>query len=86
MKITVDLNAVVPRAVIDTVNEMDYPQKYIELSSDANEFMKQLKSHINEYSDEFSEILRHQLIVRATEKVAVDLKNKGIFIVSIDDF
>lgn len=85
MKITVDLNAVVPKAVIDTVNEMDYPQKDIELSSNANEFMKQLRSHINEYSDEFSEIFRHQLIVRVTEHIAVDLKNKGIVIVSIDD-
>lgn len=85
MKITVDLNVVVPKAVIDTVNKMDCPQKDIELSGNANEFMKQLRSHINEYSDEFSEILRHQLIARVTEHVVDDLKNKGIFIVSIDD-
>lgn len=85
MKITVDLNSVVPIAVIDAVNEMMYPLRVIELSDDPNEFLKQLSIYINEYSDEFSEILKQQFMVRVTERVAVDLKTQGISIVPKED-
>lgn len=85
MKITVDLNSVVPIAVIDAVNEMMYPLRDIELSDDPNEFLKQLRIYINEYSDEFSEILKQQFMVRVTERVAVDLKKQGISIIPKED-
>ena len=85
MKITVDLNSIVPIAVIDTMNELNYPQKDIELSSNANEFMNQLRSHINEYSDEFSEILKQQFMIRVTERFAIDLNNKGNSIILEED-
>lgn len=85
MKITVDLNSVVPIAVIDSVNEMMYPLRVIELSDDPNEFLKQLSIYINEYSDEFSEILKQQFMVRVTERVAFDLKTQGISIIPKED-
>ncbi|OTO01280.1 hypothetical protein [Enterococcus sp. 5B3_DIV0040] len=78
MKITVDLNSVVTIAVIDSVNEMIYPIKTIELSENPDAFLKQLSIYINEYADKFSETLKQQLMVNMTKRISVDLKKQGI--------
>lgn len=81
MRVSVDLNTLIAEAVVDTVVQMGFPSKYITLSEDPHEFLKQLGAYIEEYSDDFSNILKQKIKIRAYAYTCNDLKSQGVSIV-----
>lgn len=81
MQVIVDLNTIVAMAVVDTVVQMGFPSIYIKLSEDPHEFLEQLRVYTDEYSNDFSEILKQKIKVRASECVYTDLHKQGVSLV-----
>ncbi|WP_269924622.1 hypothetical protein [Enterococcus innesii] len=85
MQVTVDLNTIVAMAVVDTVVQMGFPSIYIKLSEDPHEFLKQLRVYTDEYSNDFSEILKQKIKIRASECIYTDLRKQGVSLVFKND-